>query len=418
MLKDIKNLNLSTRVLISKTAKKDIHGALCTPVYRNAAFEFTSSDAIAKAFQNQEDVASHTYSRITNPSVEDLETKIKVASGASQVQVLSSGMAAISNTFLALCYAGSNIVTSPHLFGNTFSFFKFTLQAFGVETRFVDTSRPEEIEAAIDENTCAFFCELITNPHMEVANLAMISKILEAKKVPLIVDTTIIPWCGFKASEHGVNIEVVSTTKYISGGATSLGGAILEYNGFEWSNNKKLQQAASTKDLSPFMFKIKREIARNMGGHMDPDTAYLQSLGMETLTLRYEKMSANAYDLAQFLEKQTKISKVSYPKLSTSPFQKLSNQLFTSNPGAMLTFNLENREACFRFMDNLRIIHKATNLFDNKTLIIHPESTIYGTFNQQLKDEMQIENNLLRLSVGLEYIEDLKHDITNSLNKL
>ncbi len=218
--KDIQGEQFSTRIISEKFNKKDVHGAISMPIYRNAAFEFPpDSESIAAAFQNRETVASHTYSRITNPTVENLERKIKTASGVDNVQMVASGMAAISNTFFTIAYAGSNIVTSPHLFGNTFSFFKFTLAAFGVEVRFVNTDNQEEIASAIDENTCAFFCELITNPHLEVADLPpRISKILKKRNVPMIVDTTVVPWCGFDARKAGVDIEVVSTTKYVSGG--------------------------------------------------------------------------------------------------------------------------------------------------------------------------------------------------------
>jgi len=405
----------STRIISKAFNKKDIHGAIMMPVYRNAAFEFPDSESIANAFQYKEDISSHTYSRITNPTVENLEQKIKTASGAENVQMVTSGMAAISNTFMTIAYAGSNIVTSPHLFGNTFSFFKFTLAAFGVEVRFVNTDNQEEIAAAIDENTCAFFCELITNPHLEIADLPAISKILRTRNVPMIVDTTIIPWCGFDAKAAGVDIEVVSTTKYISGGATSIGGAILDYGTFDWKNNKRLQQAPKTEIMSPFSFKLKREIARNMGAMMDADTAYQQALGMETLQLRFEKMAESAYSLVQFLEKLPKVVKVGYPKLESSPYKRVSDKLFSSNPGAMLTFNLENKEACYRFMDKLQIIRRATNLFDNKSLIIHPESTIYGTFSPDMKALIGIEENLLRLSVGLEDTGDLKNDILQAL---
>lgn len=386
------------------------------PIYRNAAFEFPTAESIALAFQNREEVASHMYSRITNPTVEYLEQKIKTASGANSVMMVASGMAAISNTFLALAYSGSNIVTSPHLFGNTFSILKFTLAEFGVETRFVNTDNLEEIEAAIDENTCAFFCELITNPHMEVANLPEISKILKKKNVPLVVDTTIIPWCGFNAKKAGVDIEVVSTTKYISGGATSIGGAILDYGTFDWTHNRKLSKVAASAGFSNFMFKIKREMARNIGACMDADSAYLQSNGMETLKLRYEKMSETAYSLAQFLEAQPQITKVSYTKLESSPYKEISDKLFEGNPGAMLTFNMESKEACYQLVNKLQVIRRATNLFDNKTLIIHPESTIYGTFTQEMKMMMGIDETLLRLSVGLEDVEDLKRDITQALS--
>ena len=405
----------STRIIGEKFNKKDVHGAISMPVYRNAAFEFPDSESIAAAFQYKEEIASHTYTRITNPSVENLERKIKAASGAESVMAVASGMAAISNTFLTIAYAGSNIVTSPHLFGNTFSLFKFTLAAFGVEVRFVNTDNLNEIETAIDENTCAFFCELITNPHMEIADLPEISKILKAKNVPLIVDTTIVTWCGFDAKKAGVDIEIVSTTKYISGGATSIGGAILDYGTFDWSHNKRLQSVNKTADLSQFSFKLKREIARNMGAAMDPDSAYMQSLGMETLQLRFERVSSSAFELAQFLEGLEKVTKVGYTRLASSPYKSISDKLFTGNPGAMLTFNLNSKEDCFRFMDKLNVIRRATNLFDNKTLIIHPESTIYGIFTPEMKEVMGIEDNLMRLSVGLEDVEDLKEDILQAL---
>lgn len=413
--KESSDKKFATRIISEKYAKEDIHGAISLPVYRNAAFEFPNSESIAAAFQYKEETPSHTYTRITNPSVENLERKIKAASGAQNVMMVASGMAAISNTFLTLAYAGSNIVTSPHLFGNTFSLFKFTLADFGVEVRFVDTDNLEEIASAIDENTCAFFCELITNPHLEIANLPEISKILKSKNVPLIVDTTIIPWCGFNAQKAGVDIEVVSTTKYISGGATSIGGAILDYGTFDWAHNKRLAKVNKTAEISQFSFKLKREIARNIGAAMDPETAYLQSLGMESLELRFNKMSETAYQLAQFLSEQEEIVKVGYPKLESSAYKLVSDKLFSGNPGAMLTFSLKSKEACFNFMDRLQIVRRATNLFDNKTLIIHPESTIYGTFTPEMKDIMGIEDNLMRLSVGLEDIADLKKDLIQAL---
>ncbi len=415
--KDSQDKKFATRIISEKYTKKDIHGAISLPIYRNAAFEFPDSESIAAAFQYKEEIASHTYTRITNPSVENLERKIKAASGADNVMMVASGMAAISNTFFTLAYAGSNIVTSPHLFGNTFSFFKFTLAAFGVEVRFVNTDNLEEIAAAIDENTCAFFCELITNPHLEVADLPEISKILRLRNIPMIVDTTIVPWCGFDARKAGVDIEVVSTTKYVSGGATSIGGAILDYGTFNWAHSKRLANVTRTETMSQFSFKLKREIARNIGAAMDPDTAYQQALGMETLQLRFEKMSETAYQLALFLSEQDKIVKVGYTKLESSQYKQISDKLFTGNPGAMLTFSLGSREACFKFMDRLQIIRRATNLFDNKTLIIHPESTIYGSFSPEIKKIMGIKDNLMRLSVGLEDIDDLQSDILQALSQ-
>lgn len=406
----------STRIISRKFAKPDAHGAIALPIYRNAAFEFPDSESIAAAFQYRHEL--HTYTRISNPTVAGLEDKVKAASGAENVVAVASGMAAIANTFMTIAYAGGNIVASPHLFGNTFTFLKSTLSAFGVETRFVNTDNLDEVAAAVDQNTCAFFCEILTNPHLEIANLPEIAKIMQEKHVPMVIDTTIIPWCGFEAKACGINLEVVSTTKYISGGATTTGGVIVDHGTFDWQHSRKLAKTPQPKGMSQFMFRLKSEIARNMGACMTPDTAYLQALGMETLQLRYEKMSATAYRLAQHLTRQQKIVNVSYPKLETSAYKKLSDELFPGNPGAMLTIALESKEACYRCIDNLRIIRRATNLFDNKSLAIHPESTIYGTFSQELKRVIGVAPELIRISVGLETFDDLAADIDAALSRV
>ena len=394
----------------------DAQGAIAFPIYRNASFEFPDSESIAEAFQTRPDW--HTYSRISNPTVANFEQKVKSVSGAESVIALSSGMAAITNTFFAMAYAGSNIVSSPHLFGNTFSFFKATLSAFGVEVRFVDTNDLQQIANAIDENTCAFFAEILTNPHLEIADLPAISNILKAKNIPMIIDTTLIPWFAYDAKKLGIDLEVVSTTKYISGGATSLGGVIVDYGIFDWQTNKKLGTLPEQKGISRFAFKLRSEIVRNLGATMTPDTAYLHALGLETLQVRFSQMSRSAYELAHYFSTHPKISKVNYPKLEVSPYKSLSNKIFTENPSAMFTINLASKRDCYKFMDNLKIFRRATNLFDNKSLVIHPESTIYCPFSPEMKRVMGIEDTLVRFSVGLENVEDLKQDIENSLNNV
>jgi O-acetylhomoserine (thiol)-lyase len=408
-----KKPSFPTKVIGCKYVKPDAHGATNYPVYRNAAFEFADSKTIAEAFQFRAEL--HTYSRISNPTVTNFEEKVKAASGAESVMAFASGMAAISNTFLTIAYAGSNIVSSPHLFGNTFSLFKFTLAGFGVEIRFVNTDNLEEIAAAIDENTCAFFAEVLTNPHLEIANFPLISEILHEHGIPMIIDTTLIPWCGFDAKSAGIDVEIVSTTKYISAGATSIGGVVADYGVCDWTANKKLAALPKPKGMSRFMFKLRTEIARNIGACMTPDTACLQSLGMESLELRYRQMSTTAYHLAVYLSKHPKIEKVNYPKLASSAYKAISDKLFSCNPGAMFTMNLESKEACYRFMDNLKIIRRSTNLFDNKTLVIHPESTIYGSFSAEMKSVMGVDEHLLRFSIGLEGEDDLIEDIEQSI---
>jgi len=405
--------SFSTKVITAEFQKPDAHGSIASPVYRSAAFEFADSESIAAAFQNRID--AHVYSRISNPTVTNFELKVKAASGAESVAALATGMAAVTHTFFAIAYAGSNIVSSPHLFGNTFSFFKSTLSAFGVEMRFVNTDNLDEIAGAIDENTCAFFVESLTNPHLEVANLPEISKILKAKNVPMIVDTTLVPWFAYDAEALGIDIEIVSTTKYISGGATSTGGVIVDYGRFDWTKNKRLAALAEPKGMSRFMFKLRSEIIRNLGASMSPDTAYLHSLGLESLEVRYKQMTDTAYELARYFDAHPKVVKTGYPKLESSPYKAVSDAVFSGNPGAMFTLNLESREACYKFMDGLKIVRRATNLFDNKSLVIHPESTIYCSFSSEMKQLMGIEDTLVRFSVGLENAEDLKQDINRAL---
>lgn len=407
-------MNFSTNIINTEFQKPDIHGSITFPIYRNTAFEFAGAEEIEAAFRGE--IPAHTYARISNPTVTNFEQKIQAASGAKSVIALASGMAAISHTFMTIAYAGCNIVASPRLFGNTFSFFKSTLSAFGVEIRFVDTNNLEEISAALDENTCGFFAELLTNPHMELADFPAISKILKAKNIPMIIDTTLIPWCAFDAKKAGIDIEVVSTTKYISGGATGLGGVIVDYGSFDWTKNAKLAVMPEPKNVSRFTQKIRSEIMRNLGATMSPDTAYLQSLGLETLQVRYEHMSRTAYELAKHFAKHPKITRVGYTQLESSPYKILSDKLFSGNPGAMFTLCLASKKDCYSFMNALKVIRRATNLFDNKTLAIHPESTIYSSFTPEMKKTAGIDDTLIRFSVGLENIEDLKNDIAQALS--
>jgi O-acetylhomoserine (thiol)-lyase len=402
-----------TQVLSESFPQKDSYGAISMPVYSSAAFEFDTAEAMEDAFLGKS--GKHTYSRISNPTVAFFENRIKNISGAAHVLAVSSGMAAISNVFMTIAYAGSNIVTSPHLFGNTFSLFRFTLEAFGVETRFCNLLDIKEVERNIDENTCALFTEIITNPHMEAVDLRSLSQTAHQKGVPLIVDTTIIPWPVFKASRFGIDLEVASSTKYLSGGATSIGGLILDHQIFDWKQSPRLGKLVEMNGKKAFQVKIRAEISRNTGTYMSPQTAHLQNLGLETLELRYQRASSSCLQLAGFLQTVPDIEEVRYTGLKDSPFYTISKEQFGDYPGAMLTFNLKDRETCFAFINRLKIIRRATNLFDNKSLIIHPLSTIYGTLSPEYKKMVEVPDNMLRLSVGLEDPEDLKADILQAL---
>jgi O-acetylhomoserine sulfhydrylase len=406
--------NYETRLLKLPCPKPDAYGSLSMPVYNTLAYEFSTAEEMAAAFCGC--TAEHTYSRVTNPTVQHFEDRIKMVTNAFGVTALNSGMAAISNAFITLAWNGSNVVTSRHLFGNTYSFFVNTLSAFGVDIRFCDLTNPADVAAHLDENTCGVFMEVITNPQMEVADLKELSKVVHEKHIPLVADTTIIPFSVFCSGDLGVDIEVVASTKYISGGATSLGGLIIDYGAFDWKHSPKLQSVAD-ESPSAFHFKLRKEIHRNLGAYMTPQSAYMQSLGLETLQVRFERQAGTCMELASRLQSLPGVQSVSYPGLEDDPYHEVSRKQFGDLPGAMLTFDLESKERCYRFLNSLKLIRRATNLFDNRSLIIHPASTIYGTFTPGQRDVMDVKETTIRLSVGMEHVDSLLEDISQALEK-
>lgn len=409
----MENKNFEKIVLHQPFERPDAYHSIAMPVYHTAAYEFDSAQAMEEAFLGKS--SDHTYSRITNPTVQYFEQKVREITGALSVTALNSGMASISNTFLEIAYAGANIVTSRHLFGNTFSLLAYTLKAFGVEARFCDLNNPEEVAKSIDEKTCAIFLEIVTNPQLEVVNLKVLSEIAKQKKIPLIADTTIIPFHHFKAKNFGIDIEIVSTTKYISAGGTSTGGLIIDYGTFDWEGNPRLESLAQKHGKLAFKVKLRSEIHRNIGAYMTPQVAYMQSLGLETLPMRFERQSQTCLALAKALQSSGKFQKVNYIGLEDHPFHQISKEQFGDLCGAMLTLNLPSREDAFAFLNNLKCIRRATNLFDHRSLAIHPASTIYGMFSSEQRSSMNVSDTMIRLSVGLENMQDLYDDIIQAL---
>lgn len=409
----MEKVDFAAGVLHKEFEKSDAYNSLSMPVYNTAAYEFNSAEDMEEAFCGR--TPDHVYSRLTNPTVQYFEQRVQEVTKAMSVTAVNSGMAAISNAVISLSWSGCNIVTSPHLFGNTYSFFKFTLASYGVEIRFCDMTDAEDVDRNVDKNTALLFLEVITNPQLEVADLKSLSTIARKHGVPLVADTTAIPFNVFSAGKFGVDIEIISSTKYISGGATTLGGLILDYGTADYSRSPKLGELSMTAGDKAFTFKLKKEILRNLGAYMTPQVAYMQTLGLETMEVRYAKQASTCRELAERMSKLPKIERVNYTGLKENPFYKISLQQFGEYPGAMFTFDLSSREAAFRFINNLRTIRRATNLFDNKSLAIHPASTIFGTFNDEQRAAMNISQKCIRLSVGLESSDTLFKDIENAL---
>jgi len=407
------NAGFSTKVIHTDFLKEDVHHALQMPIYSNATFSFNTAQEMEQAFLGRR--SDHLYSRISNPTVENFEQRIRAITGAMNVTALSSGMAAVSNVLLTIAQAGDNVITSRHLFGNTYSFFTSTLKSFGIEVRFCDITNNAEVLAQIDSHTVAIFFETITNPQLEVVDITALSTVAKEKNIILIADSTITPPNVFNASAFGVDIEVMSSTKSISGGSTSIGGLIIDYGSFDWSTNTKLAPFAKKFGPHAFNAKLRKEIFRNLGACMSPHTAYLQSLGLETLELRYNKAAENSLIIANHLKSESKITHVNYPGIKENPYYEISNKQFQPYHGAILTFDFASKEESFTFINNLKLIRCATNLFENTTVIIHPASTIYCEYNEASLHEMGVRDTMLRLSVGIEQVEDVLQDITNAL---
>ena len=392
-VKKLVRMNKQTVAINNPFVRPDVYGALAVPVYNNVAFEFDDAAEMADAFCNR--IKAPDYARVENPTVTNLEQRVKALTGADHVTAFNSGMAAISNTLLAVTAQGRNIVSSHHLFGNTLALISTTLKRFGVEPRLRDLTNLEAVAEAIDDKTSAVFLEVVTNPQLEVANLKAIAEIAHKKGVPVIADSTVIPFTETNLKALGVDVEVVSSTKYLSGGGTSLGGLVIDYGTFPDINKR-----------------VKYELLFNLGAYMTPQAAYMQTLGLETLDVRYQRQAGNALWLAQEL---SKVVKVNYVGLENNPYHALALQQFGPTAGAMFTIDLASKEACFRFLNRLQLVHRATNLFDSRTLAIHPASTIFGNFPEEQLAEMDVRQTTIRLSIGLEDKEDILADIKQAL---
>ena len=386
-----------TIAIDTKSVRPDVYGSLSVPLYTNVSFEFDNASLMADVFTGR--VKAPDYARVENPTVTNLENRVRKLSGAAHVTAFNSGMAAISNTLFAVTAKGRKIITSRHLFGNTLSLITGTLKRFGVESTLCNLTNIEEVEAATDDDSCCIYLEIVTNPQLEVADLKALAQIAHKHGIPLIADSTVIPFTETSLKELGVDIEVFSSTKYLSGGGTSLGGLVLDYGTFPEINER-----------------IKGDLLFNVGAYMNPYSAYQQTLGLETLDVRYKRQAANALYIARELRNIKGIERVTYTGLEDNPFYELARKQFGPTSGAMIAIDLVSKEACFRFLNNLNLVHRATNLFDNRTLAIHPASTIFGLFPEEQLRENDVRQTTIRLSIGLEDPDDILDDIRQALN--
>lgn len=408
-----KSKGFITRSLHAAYPKKDAYNALHMPVYDGVAYEFESAEEIESVFEGKQ--FAHAYSRTSNPTVEYFEKKMLAVTDAHAAIALSSGMAAISNVLLSLVEQGGNIVSSNHLFGHSYALLKQTLPSLGIEVRFADMTNPEEVKAATDTNTRVYFFESITNPQLEIVNLEVLSAVAKENNVVVVCDSTVTPPYVFNSKQFGVDVEVMSTTKFISGGAAAFGGVVLDNGTFSWEQLPALKNWNDQYGKGALVARIRKEIFRHLGGTMTAHTAHFMNLGLDIMALRVDRCVENCKKLAAYFEANSKIVAYNYPGVDSNIGYELAQKQFSGKPGAIMTFDLESKAACYQFYNRLETIRRATNLNDNKTLIIHPESTIYAEFPAAEKNEMGIRDTLMRLSVGIEDIDDLVNAFDEAL---
>lgn len=417
--------NFSTLALHAGHDTNKTAGTRAVPIYQTTSYVFNNSDHAANLFGLAE--AGFIYTRLNNPTNDVLEQRLAALEGGIGAVVTASGTAAIATTLLVLLRAGDHIVASNSLYGGTYNLLSVTLPRLGITTTFVDPEDPENFTRAAQENTRAFFAESLGNPKLDVLDLRAIADRAAAFQVPFIVDNTVATPYLLNPIAYGANIVIHSLTKYITGNGTSLGGVIIDAGNFDWSNGKfpeftepspgyhglKYYEALGA---ASFITKVRIEGLRDFGAALSPFNAFQTLQGLETLSIRILKHSENALALAQWLEQQEAVAWVNYPGLQSSKYKTLAEQYLPKGKSGILTFGLKlGFEGAKRFVDSTRLFSLLANIGDTKSLIIHPASTTH----QQLSEEQQrttgVTPDLIRVSVGLEDLADLKADIEQAL---
>lgn len=403
---------------------KQTGGTRAVPIYQTTSYVFNDSDHAANLFSLKE--LGFIYTRLNNPTNQVLQERLASLEGGTGAVVFASGTAAISTGLLTLLKAGDHIVASSSLYGGTYNLLNVTLPRLGITTTFVDASNPDNFAKAVQDNTRAFFVESLGNPKLDVLDLKGISKHAKKAEVPFIVDNTVATPALLNPIEHGANIVIHSLTKYIGGQGNSLGGAIIDAGTFNWANGKFpefTEPSAGYHGLvyhdalgaASYTFKLILEGLRDFGGALSPTNAFNIIQGLETLDIRIKKHSKNALDIAKWLEEQPEVAWVNYPGLESSKYNKLAKTYLPKGQSGIVTFGVKGGyEAAKKVSDNTKLFSLLANIGDTKSLIIHPASTTHQQLSEQAQESAGVTNDLIRLSVGLENLEDLKSDLKDA----
>ena len=402
--------------------------SVATPIYQTVAYEFDDAQHGADLFNLA--VPGNIYTRIMNPTNDVLEKRMAALEGGIAGLVVSAGSAAINYAIQTLAQIGDNIVSTPQLYGGTYTLFAHMLPNQGIEVRFAKDDKPESLAALIDEKTKAVYCESIGNPAGNIIDLERVAELAHAQGVPVIVDNTVATPVLCKPIDFGADIVVHSLTKYVGGHGTTLGGVIVDSGKFPWAQHKDRFPVFNQPEPSyhgvvyteafgeaAFIGRARTVPLRNTGAALSPMNAFMLMQGLETLSLRMERHTENALKVAEYLSQHEKVSWVSYAGLPSSEFYPLAEKYMQGKPSAILSFGLKDGyEAGVRFYDALQIFKRLVNIGDAKSLACHPASTTHRQLSEAEQKQAGVSPEMIRLSVGIEHIDDILADLEQALS--
>ena len=399
------------------------------PIYQTTSFVFEDTQEGAELFALQK--AGNIYTRITNPTTSSFEERIAALEGGVGALATASGMAALTYTILGLAHAGDHVVAASTIYGGTFNLLKETLPRYGITTTFVDIDNLEEVEAAIKDNTKLVLIETLGNPVINIPDIEKIAEIAHKHQIPLVADNTFATPYLINVFSHGVDIAVHSATKFIGGHGTTIGGVIVDSGKFDWTASGKFPQLVEedpsyhnisyTRDVgaAAFIVAARVQLLRDMGAALSPFNSFLLLQGLETLSLRVERHVQNAEKIVDFLVNHPKVEKVNYPKLADSPYHALAEKYLPKGVGSIFTFHVKGGEAEARkVIDNLEIFSNLANVADAKSLVVHPATTTHAQLSDSDLEAAGVTKNQIRLSIGLENVDDLIEDLRLALENI
>ena len=393
---------------------KDSKGATLPPIYQSSAFEQETSEDLAGIFGGRK--MGFCYTRVANPTVTAFEERINKLEGGLASVACASGMAAISMALLNILQAGDEIISSASLYGGSIDLFR-DLEAFGIKTIYVKNNDWDEIEKSFTEKTKVVFAETIGNPCLDVTDIDKLAEIAHSHGVPLVLDNTTATPYLVKAIEHGADIVVNSSSKYINGSSNSISGILTDSGNFKWTKDRYPVLGEYLKfGKFAFVSKLRNGLYRNVGVCLSPLNAYLNIIGLETLGLRMDRQSDNAYQLAKWFEENYKDIKVNYPGLESSDWHDVAKRVLKNGFGGILTIRVGSKERAFEIMNKLQIPFILSNIGDTKTLVVHPSSTISLHSTEKELEDSGVYDDLIRISVGIEDIDDLIADFKQAIN--